>query len=90
MEDRILATMDVRAYAGRGMARKFDQGHDESLVDLAHRALDRWGGSWLEALRGVEDVDVQGIVERVPGLSDLRRTFITRLLEENRRRLLER
>lgn len=88
--DPQLATMDVRAYASKGMARKFDQRRVESLVDLAHRALDRWGGPWLETLRRVEDRDVQEIVVRVPGLSGLRRTFITRLLEENRRRLLER
>ena len=72
------------------MAQKFDQGKNVSLVALAHEAERRWGGRWIDRLGDVDDEAVRRIVESAPGLSDLRRTFISRMLEENRRRLTSR
>lgn len=88
VDDGVLARTDPRAYARGAMAQKFDGGQTVALVDLAHDALSRWGGPWLEALREVGPDDERAVVQPVPGMSDLRRTFICRLLEENRRRLL--
>lgn len=83
-----LARREPGEFADGAMARKFDRGHNVTLVELALEATSRWGGSWLEALELIEAEDERSVVDAVPGLSDLRRTFICRLLEENRRRLL--
>ena len=85
-----LARADPREFARGAMAKKFDQGKNVSLVALAHDAERRWGGPWIDRLRAVNAEAVQAIVGSAPGLSDLRSTFICRMLEENRRRLVSR
>lgn len=87
-EDAFLARTDPRDFADGAMARKFDNGKNVLLTDLALEAITRWGGSWLDALRQIDAGDESSIIDAVPGLSERRRTFIGQLLEENRRRLL--
>lgn len=87
-EDSFLARTVPRDFADGAMARKFDNGKNVLLTDLALEAARCWGGSTLVALRRIDARDERSIVETVPGLSERRRTFISQLLEENRRRLL--
>lgn len=87
-EDSFLDRTDPRDFADGAMARKFEDGKNVHLADLALDAMRRWGGPWLDALRQISAGDERAIVDAVPGMSELRRTFICRLLEENRRRLL--
>lgn len=89
IDGRRIEWLDALAFANCGMAQKFDRGRDEALVALGRRAMGRWGGLWIERLRRVDGVDERSIVERAPGMSEARRTFIVRLLTENRRRLVE-
>ncbi|WP_299303045.1 HipA domain-containing protein [uncultured Brachybacterium sp.] len=87
-EDSFLDRTDPRDFAYGAMARKFENGKNVHLADLALDAMSRWGGPWLDALVQISAGDERAIVDAVPGMSELRRTFICRLLEENRRRLL--
>ena len=89
LDERGIGSVDPVVFAGGGMAQKFDGGRDETLVALAHRALRRWGGPWLDRLEIVDADHENSIVERAPGMSDVRRTFVSRLLAENRRRLID-
>jgi hypothetical protein len=83
-------------FVEQGRANRFE--HDpaaprasrETLVELAHRAAARVGGCEpvFDRLRAVNKSQLEAIVERVPGLSDLTVTFILELLEVNRGRLL--
>lgn len=89
-DEAFLERTDPREFARGGMAQKFDQGKNVPLTHLAHDAQHRWGGRWLDRLAAVDEGVVQHIVGSTSGLSDLRRTFICRMLEENRRRMVER
>lgn len=86
--DEFLGRTDPCEFARGAMAKKFDRGKNVSLVDIAHEALDLWGGPWIERLSAIRAGDERRIVDRAPGLSDLRRMFVGRMLEENRRRLV--
>ncbi|MDN5600108.1 MAG: HipA domain-containing protein [Brachybacterium sp.] len=86
-EDSFLARTDPRDFADGAMAMKFENGKNVHLADLALDGMDRWGGPWLDALAEIGVGDERAVVDAVPGLSELRRRFICRLLEENRRRL---
>lgn len=89
-DETFLRRTDPREFARGAMAQKFDQGKNVSLVALAQEAERRWGGDWIDRLAEVDEDAVQDIVASALGLSDLRRTFICRMLEENRRRLMSR
>ncbi|MEE1650585.1 HipA domain-containing protein [Brachybacterium sp. J144] len=88
-DDAFLQRKDPREFARGAMAKKFDGGKTVPLVDLAKDALCRWGGPWISRLRDVDTAQVAVIVDSAPGLSDHRRTFVLRMLEENRRRLID-
>lgn len=89
LDERGIGSVDPIVFARGGMAQKFDGGRDETLVALANRALRLWGGPWLDRLEMVDANHERSIVERAPGMSDARRTFVGHLLAENRRRLIE-
>lgn len=76
-------------YAMGGMASRFEDGQGTPLVEYALRALDRWGGPWLERLAHVDHDRVERIVRSAPRLSERRRTFVLRILAHNQRRLID-
>ena len=87
-QDAHLARIDPAAYAERGTAQRFEGGG--SLVDLATRAVGRAGpaaGTWLEQIGSLQRTAVEEVVHAVPGMSGVRRRFISTLLDTNRRRL---
>ena len=96
---RLLGSADgVRRWAEKGRALQFQ--HDPSakrqtatLIAMAHRALQLAGDDverlWLDRLTSMSSVEVADVVSGVAGLSDTTATFIVRLLETNRRRLLD-
>jgi hypothetical protein len=63
------------------------------LTAVARRALRLAGADveqrWLDRLSLISDDEVEDIVSAVAGLSESAATFILRLLEANRRRLLD-
>lgn len=89
--DADLATRDPVQFARRGCAGRFEDGHAVTLVDLALDAA-RHGGPmasrWFESLAAVDDGQVDRILSFVPGVSEARRTFLSAVLAENKRRLL--
>lgn len=87
-DDRFLSGADPLKFSRGAMARKFDQGKNVRLVDLALGAVARWGGPWTTRLGLVDDARVHDIVDTAPRMSDLRRTFLHRMLDENRRRMI--
>ena len=90
-QDRRLQRTTPEAYAMRGFAGRFENGHRLPLVDLARGAVESVGGraaTWIERLGAVEAEAWQGVVGAIPGMSEARRTFLCTLLETNRRRLM--
>jgi len=88
-DQRLMATR-VEDYAGRGFAGRFEDGARVPLTDLALESVDRTGGRaalWLERLAALEDDAIRCVVNRIPGMSEVRRTFVSSLLLINRRRL---
>lgn len=81
-------------WAAKAKAQRFDKESDGrlSLVQLAHRALSMGSpcgrDHWRSALRACH-APWEGIVRRVPDMSDPARTFVAALLEVNHGRLLD-
>ena len=96
--EQLLSSRIVKHWAERGRAHRFE--HDPhlpprevaTLVTTAHHALDLAGERarrhWIERLRTLDWTEVEDVVMRTPGLSDVTATFILELLVINRRRLL--
>ena len=96
--EQLLSSSMVKHWAERGRAHRFE--HDPrlppsevaTLVTTAHHALDLAGERarrhWTERLRTLDWTEVEDVVMRTPGLSDVTATFILELLVINRRRLL--
>lgn len=88
-----LADGTVEEYARRGRAQRFEKATDGqlTLVELAHRALDRASAAarerWTSALDAVSDEVLENTVDRIPEMSDPTRRFTLALLIANRRRL---
>lgn len=78
-------------FARRGMATRFESGRRLALVDLALESI-RLAGErapmWLSALDAVPSEQVADTLRAVPGLSEVRRMFVEKVLGENKRRLL--
>jgi hypothetical protein len=86
----------IRRWCERGRATCFEHIKGmpvPTLVDTAVKALDMASPAvreyWLGRLGQVMDEDAQGIVTRIPGMSDPARTFAVSVLEVNRRRVLD-
>lgn len=89
-QDGRLSMTSPQAYAERGFAGRFEDGSHETLVELAVRAVETVDGlapSWLERLAAIEAAEIEDIVGRIPGMSEVRRTFLCSLLTINQRRL---
>jgi hypothetical protein len=94
----LLASGSVSTWAERGRAQRFEHNPDRpkseipSLVDVARDGLAIAGGRaerfWLDRLHALDRGQVESVVRRVAGLSDVTATFILELLDINRRRLL--
>jgi len=86
----------VVQWCGRGTAWRFDHSPAMSvltLVELAAKALYLSSPiartHWLQQLEGVRDDDVGSTLDRVPRMSDAARMFAGRVLDVNRRRVLD-
>lgn len=95
-EDRLLVELQrVKTWCGKGTAWRFDSGPGETptLVDLAAKALGsaspRAQQYWTERLNLINHELVLELLGRVPRMSDLARTFAGKVLEVNRRRVLD-
>ncbi|WP_229746262.1 HipA domain-containing protein [Rhodococcoides trifolii] len=89
-QEEFVATRDATEYAERGMAHRFENGQNVPLVKLAKNAVARAGASgnqWIERIGELDPDAVQSVVHAVPGMSEVRRTFVSTLLNTNQRRL---
>lgn len=88
-DDRLRATTPEH-YSARGFAHRFENGTHLPLADLARESVRKTGGRaalWLERLGAVEDDVIERVLISIPGMSELRRRFLSSLLLINRRRL---
>jgi hypothetical protein len=97
-EERLLIELQrVTTWCRKGTAWRFDPGpaakEIPTLVDLAARALRVASPEarqyWPERLGEIDNDLVLALLERVPRMSDLARTFAGKVLEVNRRRILD-
>lgn len=89
--DEDLLLKDPWQFSRQGMASRFEGGRSISLVEWARQAVGVAGtraNDWLQRLDGVGEAEVTHVLGNIRGLSDIRRTFLTEVLSENRRRLL--
>ncbi len=93
MVDLLRDPVSLERWCGRGRSKHF--AGRPALVQVAHEALHRAGAQarrlWLSRLDGLDGDQWDGIIERVPGdrMSEDARIFVGRVLEVNRRRLLD-
>jgi hypothetical protein len=90
--EEILATDGgVERWCGRGQAMRLEG--RPNLVDAAREALELASpearAHWPRQLQQVRDGDMLQIMNRIPRMSDAQRSFAVKLLEVNRRRLLD-
>lgn len=88
----LLATSGgVERWCARGRANRFEG--RPPLVDAASTALSLASAEareyWLRQLQRISDDQVRHVLRRVPRMSDVARTFALRVLEVNRRRVLD-
>ncbi|WP_307851951.1 hypothetical protein [Williamsia sp. CHRR-6] len=97
LNDRTRATIlegDALArWCARGVTTRFDGGEAHTMLAFAAAAAGRCGPSarqhWLEQIHGL-DLDLcDAVIEAVPELSGVARTFVMELLTTNRRRLID-
>jgi hypothetical protein len=75
----------------RGFAGRFEDGAKQPLVELALEAVRLAGGraeEWLDRVSSIDAAAVAGAVAGIPGMSEVRSTFLCTLLETNGRRLI--
>jgi hypothetical protein len=81
----------VERWCVRGQAMRLEG--RPRLIDAAREALDLAApearAHWLEQLQLVRDSDVRRVMGRIPRMSEAQRSFAVKLLEVNRRRLLD-
>jgi len=93
MVDLLREPASVEGWCGRGRSKHF--AGRPGLMRVALEALDLAGPRarrhWLPRLAGLDREEWRGIIERVPPerMSEDARTFVGRVLEVNRRRLLD-
>jgi len=92
--EQLLASHDDFAYwIAKATANKFEDGQETSLVDFAHAAMGLAAPGtwpyWAERVSGLSMPACETVISSTPEMSDLARTFGTRLLTTNRKRLLD-
>lgn len=89
-QEEWLKSMSVEEFAARGFAGRFENGAKQTLVDLACQAEAMAGvraKEWRARLAEVSEESVAGVLGNISEMSEVRRTFLTRLLDINLRRL---
>lgn len=90
-EEMLATEGSVERWCARGQALRLEA--RPSLVDAAREALGLASPEarthWLEQLEPIRDADVRRVMDRNPRMSDAQRSFAVKLLEVNRRRLLD-
>ena len=93
---RLAEPEGLARWCKRGYADRFEQESGQprlTLVDLAARALDLCSdsarGHWLRQLERIQGDEVVRILARVPRMSEPARNFANKVLDVNRRRVLD-
>ena len=84
--------LGIDRFAAKGKPTKFEGGKGTTLAGLALDGLDRISANsrehWIEKVHSLTLEDLQGILMKVPQMSEGERTFAFELMVINRRRLL--
>jgi hypothetical protein len=90
-EEMLAMEGSVERWCARGRALRMEG--RPSLIDGAREALELASpearAHWLKQLQRVRDADVRRVIDRISRMSDAQRSFAAKLLEVNRRRLLD-
>lgn len=93
---RLLTSDDMEAFAHRAQAQRFEHArpkHAVSLVSFADEALQMAGDTvrsfWFDSLGTLSKGSLATLLDQLPVMSELSRTFAVELLDINRRRLLD-
>jgi hypothetical protein len=88
---RLIKRDDVRRWCEQGFAHRFEDMGGTPLLDLAREALQRASSlaraHWLARIEAVSRQDCDAVVDAVPEMSDVARTFVRDLLAINRERI---
>lgn len=80
----------IEAWAGRAKAHRFENGRKFTLLDVALEGLelasDR-ASVWLDRIQSLERPAWVAVIDAVPSMSEVARTFTDELLTANRKRL---
>lgn len=82
----------VAGWCSRGVAHRFEGGRKVSLVEHAHSAAAQAGVravDWIARIGALEPSSWRGVVDDIPGMSEVERRFVDEVLIENRRRLCD-
>jgi hypothetical protein len=82
----------VGRFCSKGFAHRFEGGRKVTLTELALRAArrsDRAGEAWFERLEVLSREDWEPLIAEMNGVSEERARFLSEVLDENRRRLLD-
>jgi hypothetical protein len=85
--------LGIDRFAAKGKPTKFEGGKGTTLAGLALDGLDRISANsrehWIEKVHSLTLEDLQGILRKVPQMSEGERTFAFELMVINGRRLLD-
>jgi hypothetical protein len=94
--DRILEQGGVNRWVAKGLATRFEAeptGAKRTLVDIALQVCRRAPAGaiahWIGMVEALSTADVEQIVRSTPGMSDVARTFVSAVIDANRRRILD-
>lgn len=82
----------VRRFCERGYARRFEDGRHQPLTELALNATRLAGPqawSWIERLGDLDESSWSCFIDEMDGVSEPRSRFMSAVLDQNRRRLLD-
>lgn len=86
---KLLAHEAIESWSGKAKATRFENGHDQSLSDIALLGLAKVPRArlWLERLLAFDQDAIMDLLDGIPTLSGEARIFTSKLLITNRERL---
>lgn len=90
-EELLLETGEVRAWCMAPTAHRFEDCAEVPLIALARQALTRANpdaaGHWVRRLVDVTEAEIAHVLDRIPNMSDVARTFTGEVLRINQERI---
>lgn len=90
---RVLQDVGIEQWCARGFATRFPDGGRRTLVELADEALtlagERARHHWTRQIARVDQRICHNVLDAIPDLSEVTRTFVAAVLTTNQRRLID-